>query len=301
MNSVCAVVVTYNRKVLLRESIECLLNQSNQDFDVLVVDNASTDNTFEYIADLIDNQHVKYENTGDNLGGSGGFNYGMKSAYQHGYKYIWLMDDDTMPKSTALEELMNADKLLNGNYGYLASNVLWTDGKPCNMNGQKIYKKWPEEAELLADGIVRTKWATFVSFFLKAETLEKVGLSFKEFFIWGDDMEFSNRISTINKLPSYMVGKSIVIHKTGSNVGSNIDKEVDASRLNRYKLAYRNECVMAREGGIKGRLYQFAKVNWHIVKVLKSGQPLKLKKIWVIVSSSCRGIFFRPKIEMVNK
>ena len=45
MNKICAIVVTYNRKILLKQSLQALLDQTVTDFDILVVDNASTDNT----------------------------------------------------------------------------------------------------------------------------------------------------------------------------------------------------------------------------------------------------------------
>ena len=72
--SVIAVIVTYNRKTLLKESIEALLNQKYKNIKVLVIDNASTDGTQEYIADIIDNDKVNYINTGKNLGGAGASN-----------------------------------------------------------------------------------------------------------------------------------------------------------------------------------------------------------------------------------
>ena len=50
---VIAVVVTYNRKELLKEAIEALLNQEYNNCDVLIVDNASTDGTREYIDELL--------------------------------------------------------------------------------------------------------------------------------------------------------------------------------------------------------------------------------------------------------
>lgn len=45
VESVIAIIVSYNRKVLLKEAIDHLLKQSYKDFDILVVDNASTDGT----------------------------------------------------------------------------------------------------------------------------------------------------------------------------------------------------------------------------------------------------------------
>ena len=55
---VIVVVVTYNRKVLLKECLDALLSQKYQNFNILVIDNASTDGTKEYIEDVIDNEKV---------------------------------------------------------------------------------------------------------------------------------------------------------------------------------------------------------------------------------------------------
>ena len=49
MKKIVAVVVTYNRKKLLKENLNALLNQSYKDFDILLIDNASTDGTKEYV------------------------------------------------------------------------------------------------------------------------------------------------------------------------------------------------------------------------------------------------------------
>ena len=84
MNKIVALVVTYNRKQLLKENIEALLNQNNNEFDILIVDNASTDGTEELVKSF-ENNRIIYENTGANLGGAGGFNYGVKMSIEKGY------------------------------------------------------------------------------------------------------------------------------------------------------------------------------------------------------------------------
>ena len=70
----------------------------------------------------------------------------------------------------------------------------------------------------------------------------------------GDDLEYSQRISL--NYPCYLINKSIVIHKTKNNEGSNIAID-DAERISRYQLAYRNEMFLYREIGLKGYIYQF--------------------------------------------
>ena len=295
---VIAVVVTYNRKELLKQSIEALVNQEYQNCDILIVDNASTDGTKEYIADLLDNSKIKYENTEANLGGAGGFNFGMKKAIELGYEYIWIMDDDTIPYKDSLKELMNSDKALQGNYGYLSSVALWKDGTPCKMNRQKICKDWYNTAELLKNSLIKTDYSTFVSFFIKTSVIKEVGLPIKEFFIWGDDVEYSNRIS--KKYNCYIAGNSQVLHSTNNNEGSNIAKD-DDKRISRYKFAYRNEVYIAKKNGVKGILRQLAKILLHVFRVLIHSKGHRLRKIGIILGSSFKGLFFNPKVEYIKE
>lgn len=212
MNKVAAVVVTYNRIELLKECIKAL-QQQIYTCDILIVDNASTDGTEEYINKIKkDYDNLHYKNTGDNIGGAGGFNFGMRWAVEAGYEYVWVMDDDCLPYADALEKLIETDETLKGNYGWLASAVLWKDGHECKMNRVKLKKSFYEYLEYMQYGIVQAEQATFVSLFLKAEMIKQVGLPIKEFFIWGDDIEFTRRITVRKKIPSYIAGQSKVIH-----------------------------------------------------------------------------------------
>ena len=93
MPKIAAVVVTYNRKDLLLECLSCLQNQNFSDasqacetsLDILVIDNASTDGTSKALKPLANTKQILYFNTGSNLGGAGGFNYGMRKAVELGY------------------------------------------------------------------------------------------------------------------------------------------------------------------------------------------------------------------------
>ena len=157
MKNVAAVIVTYNRKKFLKKCIEALLEQEkSEECDILVIDNASTDGTKEEIVKYIELEQVIYINTGNNLGGAGGFNFGIKEAVRLGYKYIWLMDDDCIVHKDSLKELLEADKKLDGNYGFLSSVVLWKDGTVCKMNKQKISSNWFEQEMLLKCGLLST-------------------------------------------------------------------------------------------------------------------------------------------------
>lgn len=292
---VMAVVVTYNRKELLKECINALLKQDYDNCDVLIVDNASTDGTKEYIKDELKNKRVHYSNTGSNLGGAGGFNYGIKEAYKIGCDYIWIMDDDCIVHNDSLTKLLAADKKLNGDYGFLSSKVLWKDDTICKMNIQKTkMTKWLKDYDTNYQPIVL---ASFVSLFLKKEVVEEFGLPIKEFFIWTDDWEYTRRISKNKKC--YYISDSIVTHKSKENVGASIATVDD--RLERFKYLYRNDCVLYRGEGIKGWFLLKIRLMIHKLRVLKSNKPDKKERIKIINDAIKEGKKFYPEIEYVNK
>ena len=298
MNSIVSVIVTYNRKKLLRESIKSLLNQSYEGLDIYVVDNASTDGTDEYIQDLIDNNKVRYFNTNKNLGGAGGFQYGIRKAVKSGYEKIWIMDDDTICTPNALEMLLRADEDLNGEYGFICSDVKWTDGSPCAMNVPNIDNKWIQSTDVLQKGYIRCTQCSFVSCFFKASVVKEVGLPIKEFFVWGDDAEYTKRISDI--YPSYFVPQSQVVHKIHSNIPTDISKD-SPDRLFRYQFSYRNMYYVNKKQGNKLSMVMFYYgVFLDIKKILRGNVPGKGKKIKIILKSVRQGIKFNPKIEYVD-
>ncbi len=291
---VIAVVVTYNRKELLKESIEALLNQDYQNCDILIIDNASTDGTKEYIDEYLKNERVHYKNTGSNLGGAGGFNYGMREAYNLGCDFMWIMDDDCIAKKDSLVELLKADEKLEGKYGFLSSKVLWKDDSICIMNKQKrTFSKWMKDFD---KNYQKIALASFVSFFIKASTVNKYGLPIKEFFIWSDDWEYSRRIS--RKEPCYYISSSVVTHKCKENVGASIATVND--RLERFNYLYRNDCVLYRSEGIKGWILFRIRLLIHKFRILKSDKKDKKDRIMIIKNAVREGKKFFPNIEYPN-
>ena len=298
MNKVAAVVVTYNRIDLLKQCVEALLKQ-NYPCDILLVNNNSTDGTEEWAISYSQNHgSIKYKNTGANLGGAGGFNFGMRWAVEAGYEFVWVMDDDCISYEDTLEELMNADQILDGNYGWLSSVALWKDKKVCMMNRQKIHESFYTHIELIQYGLVQAKQATFVSLLLNVSTIKKVGLPIKEFYIWGDDIEYTRRIAIRHGEHCFIVGKSNVLHLMDSNSGSNIALD-RKERISRYNYAYRNENYLYRKEGVKGLLYYLGKCGLNLIRVLRYANDAKIKRCYVILSCMVKGLFFNPKIEMI--
>ena len=295
-----SVVVTYNRLEMLKKCISALESQIYS-CDILIVDNASTDGTRSWMEQYILNkQNIRYINTGVNLGGAGGFNFGMRKAVELGYDYVWIMDDDCIPNPDSLEKLMAADTMLGGsaNYGFLSSKVLWTDGSECIMNRQK-FKKLPVMNPYYEEkGLKPVIQATFVSLLFPVETIKMAGLPIKEFFIWGDDIEYTRRISVRMDMPSYLVEDSTVVHAMAQNTGSNIATDVP-ERIDRYNYAFRNENYLYRKEGIKGFCYYVAKCGFNLMRILLKAKNHRMKRCGVIIKCMFGGLFFNPPIEEI--
>ena len=307
VSSTIAVIVTYNRLELLKEGIQALLGQSLP-CDILIVDNASTDETPHWAQEFAKTHpSVYYENTGANLGGAGGFNYGMRRGVEMGYDFVWIMDDDAIAQPNALEELLAENDRLkdqNKTYGFLASVVYWTDGTLCEMNRQRTpthYLILEDVQKALTDhSTIPIETATFVSLLIPTDTILKVGLPIKEFFIWSDDVEYTVRITIQNKMPAYIVPESVIIHKTKNNAGSDIVMD-DAERIDRYRYAIRNGNYAYRHYGARhycAYLYNLAK-SW--ILVWFRSKDHKMKRSCVIISSFWKGLFIHPPVEYVDK
>ena len=288
---VLAGVVTYNRVELLRECIESLKKQTYSGFDILVVDNASTDGTPGYLSSVTG---ITVKTLEKNLGGAGGFNFICRYAVENSYDYLWLMDDDTIPDPTALEELINVKNDLNDDFSFLSSYVKWTDGSGCEMNLNLVsYDYRLEPLSLLKKGVLALSGASFVSFFTKVELIRKVGLPIKDFFIWGDDCEFSLRLLGENM--GYLILNSTVTHKMKDNHAPNIKTDLE-SRVSRYFYYFRNNIYINRKHrGFKTTLAFTLEAVAIAFGLLFRG---KFRRSRIAFKGIVCGLFFNPQIEM---
>jgi GT2 family glycosyltransferase len=295
---IIAVIVTYNRLLLLQKCIAALKAQTRPVDAILVVNNSSTDGTEEWLTatgtDFI---------TQANHGGAAGFNEGLKQAYYRGADWTWLMDDDTIPYPDALKYLAHCYERCHSNglqVGFYASLVLWTNGQPHLMNETSPYKgaflepysNLPEDQPCqLITG------ATFVSILIARVAVEKVGLPIKEFFIWSDDMEYTRRIVQTGLL-GVLVKDSIAIHETPTNYKNDIFED-GPENLWKYGYGLRNELYIRRH--YKGEFSFWRNVAKRLfilpVTVLRKRKKHKWKFIKVIWRSSLAAIHFRPPVE----
>jgi rhamnopyranosyl-N-acetylglucosaminyl-diphospho-decaprenol beta-1,3/1,4-galactofuranosyltransferase len=212
---VIAVVVTYNRRQLLLESLAAVHAQSQAPDAVIVVDNASTDETAAAVR-----RHypaATLARLARNTGGAGGFACGMALALADGADLVWLMDDDTVPERHALRALLEARGRHPGRPpAVVASRVIWTDGRahPMNTPRAKPFAGQAERAAAAATGCVPIRSASFVSILIDAGLSRERGLPQADYFLWNDDFEYTTRL--LRGQAGLLCPASVVVHKTAA-------------------------------------------------------------------------------------
>jgi len=213
MPKVVAVLVTYNRRDLLLESLAAVHSQTRTPDTAIVVDNASTDGSAAAVRARF--PAVQLAELGGNYGGAGGFAYGMALALADGADLIWIMDDDTVPEPGALLALLEARGTHPGRPpALIASRVIWTDGRahPMNTPRAKPFASKAERDAAGASGCIPIRSASFVSVLVDAAVCRRRGLPRADYFLWNDDFEFTTRLLRGNT--GLLCPASVVVHKT---------------------------------------------------------------------------------------
>ena len=208
--TVCAVVVTYNRRDLLGECLDRIARQSRAPNDVVVVDNASTDGTGERLAAR---DGVDVLTLPENRGSSGGFARGIERAFELGHDWIWLLDDDTFADGACLEALLAGVARAPQDPSLVCSVVRWRDESlhPMNRPWFRLGRR-AELAEAAGAGLALIRTSTWVSTMIRRDAVAAHGLPPADFFVWLDDMEYTGRI--LRDEPGYMVPESLAWHWT---------------------------------------------------------------------------------------
>lgn len=291
------VVVTFNRLSLLKECLQALENQTYPIHRIVIVDNCSTDGTYEYLEGLKDAKYLIIHSK-ENIGGAGGFSLGLKNAVLEGCDYTWLMDDDTIPSPTALEELVKVASL-DENVGFVCSQVNWKDGKPHAMNKASLVYKNGVQNKIERDGVlaIQCNLASFVSVMVNTKAVCRLGLPIKEFFIWCDDLEYTLRIA--KSYTCFYAPKSIVCHKTTTNYSPSIDK-APVEMAWRFYYSIRNSCYIKRKQ-VNRLVFFFSVLNkYRVCMVRLNRRPTKEGRAQFIrsIRRGCLdGLFFNPDIE----
>ena len=212
---IVAVVVTYNRLTLLQRLVDRLSTVPELD-EVLVIDNASTDGTGDWLEDA----PVSSRTLSTNGGGAGGFHDGLGWALERGADLVWLMDDDGLPDPDCLGRLLTHPDL-----DFWGPVVVDEDDPdrlvfPIRLpGGTRTVRAVDEVRAAAADGVIRDVVIPFNGVLVTRDLVERIGLPRAEFFIWGDDVEYLWRANGAGARTATVVGAT-VRHPSVGDLGS---------------------------------------------------------------------------------
>jgi GT2 family glycosyltransferase len=195
---IAVIIVTFNRKNLLIESLRGILRQTHPIERIFLIDNASTDGTKESLHEegFLDEKSIFYVRMTKNTGGAGGFHEGLRLASVEGYDWYWLLDDDVEPEESCLNSLLT--------YQHLSECI-----HPLVVYQDCTWHEWEhiiDPTTTYLTGLHNLSFrngkdwcpmqvACFEGMLVSALVLGKVGLPDKDFFVFGDDSLFGFKAS----------------------------------------------------------------------------------------------------------
>ncbi len=214
MNKISVIIVNYNGKKWLQKCLDSLLTQQYKNFEVIVVDNNSSDDSIQYIEKNYPT--VIVIKSDKNLGFAGGNNLGIEKAKG---EYILLLNNDTWVENSFLEKLytfyINHDFDVVGPYqkDYHDESEFKQYLITIDLFGHPIY---------ISKGIKRTGFylSGVCVLFSKKLYAETLGLD-SNFFMYFEEIDWFWRLNLLKKTFSY-VDNLFVYHAGAGSTGSGI-------------------------------------------------------------------------------
>ncbi|GAA2180414.1 hypothetical protein GCM10009785_11130 [Brooklawnia cerclae] len=285
--SFVAVVVSYNRIELLKKCLHALEHQTRALDEIIVVDNGSTDGSPDYVRQM--HPLITLFQTSKNLGGAGGFSWGLEIAMAHEHDAAWIMDDDAEPELDAFEPLAACFDSMVEKPAFLASLV--TAGRDTfnDLNQPTISQS--TEKQLVAnklDGIAIDA-ATFVGVLINLRIAERTHLPLSDFFIWVDDMEYTQRLSH--------KGLALTIPSSRVNHPNTRPASLDMGSRLFYYVRNNLWFVRERSSSVSKDLLDTVGVALHCVKQFSVS---KNKVLWLTSTTRgwWQGLFKRPRHQL---
>lgn len=260
---VSVIMPIFNCQQYARESIESVLNQTFKNFEFLIIDDASTDQTVDIIKSYKD-ERIKLIEKPKNDGYTNSLNYGLKIAKG---KYIARMDADdiSMPerfeKQVAFLELNSKTVLCGASYSIIGSNEF-------TLNPQ-----YNEDIKL---GLLWTNCIAHPSVMLRAQTLKEFSLFYDVSKEPSEDYDLWVRLLNYGEL--YNLPQILLQYRVHDTQVSILRQNVQKNIGNRIRCSLLLSCLETETSELNKEM---------LFKVLMNEKLLNLKeiKLFIILKS----------------
>lgn len=202
MPRVSVIIPTYNRSELLVKAVASVLDQSFSDFELLVIDDCSPDDTRAKIEGIGDSR-VAYFRNPENKGVSGSRNFGIERSRG---EFIAFLDDDDEWLPGKLQRQVDILDGVSTETGLVYTGVLSVDLD----TGSLIETVVPRHRGKVLDDLVFSNFIPTSSVLVRKECFTAVGL-FDESLAYGEDFDLWIRISSRYSVD--YIEEPLVIHK----------------------------------------------------------------------------------------
>lgn len=247
MSKILVIIPHFNKLILLKECLFHLNKQNVENFEVMIVDNGSTDGSSEYIFNLC-SKEKKYHNIllNENMGFAYAVNLGIKYSIENGFDYSILLNNDAYIEDDFIYEL---SKKISKSKKYFAvsslmisyhnKNIVDSFGDNYTLLGYAFQNKLNESIDDI-DRDELTFSACGGASIYNNEVLKKIGLFDENFFAYLEDVDISYRA----KLHGYKIStcKAAKCYHLGSATsGSKYNEfKVRISARNNIYVIYKN-------------------------------------------------------------
>lgn len=275
---ISVIIVNFNGKELLQDCIEALYNQSFEDLEIIIVDNASSDGSVQYLRSTYPD--IKLIPLSENTGFSKANQEGLKASQG---EYIMLVNNDVIIDKDCVRNLLQAMETYP-EIGICASKMIVHgqdmidsagDGFTTSLKGYKRGEGLPS-SEYNEDEYIFGACAGVALY--RKKMIDEIGFLDEDFFLIHEDSDFNFRAQLAGWKVSY-VSSATAVHKVRSTIGAMSDMEVYHSLRNiefvRVKNIPLGLLIRCLPGCIVGSLTEF------LYYALKHGRPglfLKAKR-----------------------
>lgn len=227
LKKVVILILSYNGKHLLDDSISSYLRNDYPNFEVIVIDNGSIDGTKEWVEENFPNVFVL--RTERNLGYSGGFNFGLDYAFnKKNADYVLITNNDVKADSKVISELVKVAEMdemigfVTGKvYYYDKPNILQTVGKyedPIRWNGEHIGNKEVDHVQY--DNISERIFVDDIFMLVKRKLFLEIGGYDTTFRFQAEEYDWQARAKKLG-YKIYYTPYAKIWHKESMTIGKN--------------------------------------------------------------------------------